>query len=124
MHEVTIASSILDILCDHLTRHPNTVARSITILVGAFRNIEIETLQFAFDALKEERPGCSNCDLQVKTSHLLARCAQNNHLYEPTPEKNYRCECGAGMGSIVRGQELDVVNCTLQAIEEVQACTK
>lgn len=114
MHEATIAANILDIICERLASHPRTRARSITVLVGAFRGVEVESLIFAFDALKSMRNGCAECELIVESSSLQAKCAKHEHLYEPLPEHSYRCHCGSGMGEIIQGEELDVVGCTLQ----------
>jgi hydrogenase nickel insertion protein HypA len=124
MHEATIASNILDVIATRVAQHPHTRARSITVLIGAFRNVDEESLCFAFDALKEDYPGCARCQLIVESTSLLAHCVEHHHLYQPHPEQLYRCECGSGMGDIVRGQELDVLQCTLQAADEESLCTK
>lgn len=115
MHEATIATHILEIIARRLNQHPRTEARSVTVLLGQFRNVEEETLRFAFDALKQSASGCQNCELTILSSKLIAACAKNDHLYEPTADNFYRCTCGAGMGRITQGEELDVVECTLEA---------
>jgi hydrogenase nickel insertion protein HypA len=124
MHEATIASNILNVVQARLQRHPSTRARSVTVLVGEFRNVDEEALRFAFDSLKHSIPDCSVCELIVLESRLVARCAQKNHLYEPSPDEYYRCHCGSGMGTIQKGQELEVIGCTLEAIPEEELCTK
>jgi hydrogenase nickel insertion protein HypA len=125
MHEATVASNILDIVVRRIAQNPNTEALSIKVAVGAFRNVEEETLQFAFDALKLERPGCEHCTLVINKIGLVAKCAENQHEYAPRVETYYRCACGSGMGEIVRGKELDVVECELIPIKEESAvCTK
>lgn len=115
MNEATIAANLLDIIERRLNRYPRTNARSVTVLIGKIRNIKEEALRFAFDSLKKSASGCANCELFILTSKLVAVCAQNDHLYEPSARNFYRCTCGARMGRIVQGQELDVIGCTLAA---------
>jgi len=124
MHEATIASNILDILLQRLANCPNTAAVSITVLVGEFRNVDDESLCFAFDAIKDSIAGCCQCQLNIEKSQLLAKCSKNGHIYEPNPNGLYRCECGSPMGEIIKGQELDVVGCTLRALREDPVCMK
>jgi hydrogenase nickel insertion protein HypA len=124
MHEATIASNILNVVEARLQRHPSTRALSVTVLVGEFRNVDEDALRFAFDSLKQSIPDCSGCELIVVESRLVARCAEHNHLYGPSADHYYRCDCGSGMGTIQKGQELEVIGCTLEAIPEEELCTK
>jgi hydrogenase nickel insertion protein HypA len=124
VHEATIAMNILSIVSARIASHPGTSARSVSVLIGEFRNVDEESLRFAFDALKQSRVEYQDCDLVVTTSMLMAKCASQNHDYHPEADNFYRCNCGSGMGDILQGQELDVIGCTLVAQTEEIACTK
>jgi hydrogenase nickel insertion protein HypA len=124
MHEATIASHILDIVSVRLANYPESTAQSVTVLVGSFRNVDDDCLQFAFDALKADRSGCEACQLRISKSEVRARCNENDHIYTPREDDFYRCNCGSGMGEILQGEELDVIECLFKSKQEESLCTK
>lgn len=118
MHEATIAQSILNIISKKLQDTPNTaLVSSVHIIIGEFRNVDDESLRFAFDNLKGLYDGCSSCVLETEIIGATANCRGSNHLYHPNPANAFRCtECGDGIGSLVCGEELDVIQIALQSI--------
>jgi Zn finger protein HypA/HybF involved in hydrogenase expression len=120
MHEATIAQSILDILVGRARSQSSTaVVRSAVLRVGAFRNIDPESLLFAFDSLKGIVQPCRNCKLEFDLILLTALCEIEEHLYMPSTEKFFCCTtCGAPMGRILSGNELEVVSVTLELPKE------
>lgn len=127
MHEATIAANILDAVSLRLRQFPNTIATSVNVLIGEFRNVDAESLMFAFDALRDSVRGCEFCELIVEASPLVALCAEHKHRYFPKPDGAFKCQCGSGMGEVIHGSELDIVGYALQAMpvaEEEKLCTK
>ena len=122
MHEASIAESILKIARKRLTETRNAESVvSVRVLVGEFRNVEADSLSFAFDNLKGLYTGCSNCKLEMELVPLLAYCQSENHKYSPRFEDAYRCKiCGSGIGKLIAGDELDIVGVTLQAMSMAQ----
>src|SRR5690349_13838482 len=112
MHEAAIANSILEIVKQRLQSVGAAAqAQSVEVLFGEFRNVDPESVSFAFDNMKSLFPGCSNCQLSINTIAAAAHCKDNNHQYRPLAENAYRCpSCGSGIGKLLQGEELDVVN--------------
>ena len=120
MHEATIAQSILDIAVEKLNQEPEAVCvSSISVKLGEFRNVELDSLQFAFDNLKGQFPGCQNCQLKADIVLSLALCRDCGHTYHPHFEQSFRCDkCQGGMGKLLNGEELDIVAITLEAVDK------
>lgn len=111
MHEATIAQSILEIATSKRADAGNAPpAIRICVQIGQMRNVECESLDFAFDNLKFLYKGFENCRLEMKSIKAQAWCRQANHQYNPRFENAYCCEqCGSGIGQLVAGNELDLI---------------
>jgi len=107
MHEMSIATSILDIAEQSMNGHENLL--SISVRIGELAGIEFEALEFCFKALKEssrypdltleiERvPGrgkCKKCGTESPMREVFALCP----------------ECGQYGLEPVGGQELKVTS--------------
>lgn len=112
MHEAAIAKSILEIVGQRLQSiGAAATAQSVEVLFGEFRNVDPESVSFAFENMKALFPGCLNCQLSINTIEAAARCKDNDHQYRPLANNAYRCPiCGSGIGKLWQGEELDVVN--------------
>ncbi len=115
MHEATIAQSILQILSEKLLQIcPSGQIVKARLLIGEFRNIDVDSLSFSFDTLKKFHLGISSCNLEFETIPTEAVCQKENHIYHPTFENTFLCEqCQSGIGKIIRGEELDLVGTTI-----------
>jgi hydrogenase nickel insertion protein HypA len=124
MHETSIASSILQLARQKLQDTPNAQAvTKIVVLAGEFRNVDADSLLSEFDSLKVSFAGCEKCALRVDMVAAEALCADEEHRYHPTYDNEYCCPmCGRGMGRIVHGKELDVLNITLAATRQQGNC--
>jgi hydrogenase nickel insertion protein HypA len=116
MHEAAIAKSILEIVGQRLQSLGAVAnAQSVEVLFGEFRNVDPESVSFAFDNMKAMFPGCSECQLSINTVAAAAHCKDNAHQYRPQAENAYRCPtCGSGIGRLLQGEELDVVNVVVE----------
>lgn len=111
MHEATIAQSILKIAAMRLVEagRGNT-ALKIRVKIGQFRNVDGDSLGFAFDSLKGTYPGLKTCQLETEAIKAEAWCRNDKHRYSPCFENAFCCEqCGSGIGKIICGEELDFV---------------
>lgn len=128
MHEASIAESILQIASKRLQQTENTDRIiSVHVLLGEFRNVEPESLQFAFDSLKTFYDGLEDCKLILELVETRAYCqGPDRHMYSPTFETHYCCEkCGSGMGELICGEELEIIKISLLAqTEENATCMK
>jgi len=116
MHEASVAQSILRIACNKLasTAHTDTVT-AIHVIIGQFRNIDIDSLKFAFDNIRSMYDGCSNCRLEAEVIAARATCRGCSRTYNPDMATSFRCpQCGNGVGQLITGEELDVIGITLR----------
>lgn len=118
MHEATIAKSILEIVSRQIAQTPGALrAVQVHVVAGQFRNVDRESLEFAFDSLKMLDQGTSGCILQLEMRSATALCRDSQHSYQPCYQQAYRCPfCGSGIGKLISGEELDVVNVRLETI--------
>jgi len=56
MHELSIAMSLVDAICDELPKLGNVSVQSVRVKVGALSGIAAEALTFAFDVAAEGSP--------------------------------------------------------------------
>lgn len=122
MHEATIAESILKLISSKLKETPNaTRVTRVHVIAGEFRNVDRESLEFAFDNLKNQFDGTDKCQLQLEMTAARALCKDQNHSYHPQADNAYRCSvCGNGIGKLVAGDELDIVNINLEAMNQTR----
>ena len=115
MHEATIARSILNIVEKRIeSLGPYARALRVEILCGEFRNVDPESLGFAFDSMKECSDSTADCRLDINLIKATARCT-NQHIYQPIGELAYRCpHCDGGIEKMLQGEELDVVNVVVE----------
>ncbi|MBX9878810.1 MAG: hydrogenase maturation nickel metallochaperone HypA [Candidatus Obscuribacterales bacterium] len=110
MHETAIAKAILDRITDRLGNLRSTSnATSVQVRVGEFRNVDPESLSFAFDSLKKEYPTCIACTLNLELIETRALCKDGRHEYKASADNAYRCpNCGSAIGTLVSGEELHI----------------
>lgn len=111
-----MAQSILRIASKKLasTAHTDTVT-AIHVIIGQFRNIDIDSLKFAFDNIRALYAGCSNCHLEAEVIAARATCRGCFQAYNPDMATSFRCpQCGNGVGQLITGEELDVIGITLR----------
>lgn len=116
MHESAIAKSILEIIHQRLSSLDGSAnAQRVMVIFGEFRNADPESVQFAFDNMKGFFAGCSDCELLIQTIPAKAYCNDSKHVYHPMADVSYRCpDCGSGIGTLVQGEEMDVVNVVVE----------
>ncbi len=127
MHEATIADAILKkaiaIARQEAALSGDIVEResdeknyqlfsivSITIRLGEFRNVDPESLQFVFGALRKDLEMTANASLKIERVPTMAYCRGNRHRFHPEISNYYGCsECESGIDEIIEGNELYIV---------------
>ncbi|MCW5821439.1 MAG: hydrogenase maturation nickel metallochaperone HypA [Cyanobacteria bacterium TGS_CYA1] len=120
MHEAKIASLILEKASNKLSllAYANEV-KSIQLAVGKFRNIDTESLSFAFDALKSENRIFERTTLIIDEIEAVAICQKNGHSYSIDFTSGFACPiCGGGIGRFESGQELEIRKIQLTSEEK------
>ncbi|MDZ4836945.1 MAG: hydrogenase maturation nickel metallochaperone HypA [Candidatus Melainabacteria bacterium] len=87
----------------------------IVVQVGEFRNIDAESLEFTFSALRKEFPRTQNTELELINIKAIALCSLQNHQFHPEPANYFSCTiCGGGIQNLISGKELDIVNIEIE----------
>lgn len=116
MHEASIADAILQTASAKLLTTPEALqVTKVRVSVGEFRNVDPESLQFAFDNMKSQYEGMADCQLEIETVNAEATCQSNEHSYHPQFENAFCCQiCGSGIGRMIRGEELNIVSVRME----------
>jgi Zn finger protein HypA/HybF involved in hydrogenase expression len=113
MHETRIARSILEVLTYRIGDSSRAcAAASVSVKVGELRDVNVDGLLFAFDAIKEDYPNCAHCKLVASKMEASARCI-SGHKYHPHGNHSYCSVCGDSMAELLFGQELEITRITL-----------
>lgn len=118
MHEASIAQSILQIAASRASKYEGSLVEIVKIEVGSFRNVDPESLLFAFNSMKQDVEFCEEASLEIQVKESTAICQKQAHTYKPEPIAGFRCpECGSGIDRILTGEELNVLSCTLLLVD-------
>lgn len=83
-------------------------ATRVKVDIGEFRNVDPESLTFAFESLRKDIPNLENAELDIKFIEGFALCSQN-HNYRPRPDSFFACTvCGSGLKTMINGEELNI----------------
>ena len=126
MHEATIASMILRKSNEFLSLNgQNEPLASIVVQIGEFRNVDNESLRFAFDCMKRDSVQTASAILKIIDVKAEAICSGDGHNYHPVKENFYSCTgCGGGIAKMIRGKELNLLNLEFNSSteEEESSC--
>jgi hydrogenase nickel incorporation protein HypA/HybF len=121
MHEASIADAILQSTSAKLASTPNAVlVTEVRVQIGEFCNVDPESLQFAFDNIKDLYQGTAKCRLTIETVPASAKCLSNKHFYHPEFKNAFCCQiCGSGIGKMLDGEEMNIVSIRMTTNNEV-----
>ncbi len=110
MHEAALAQIIAQKACHRATATQDAEAvAAIYLRVGEFRNVDPESLEFAFDNIKVLYEQCQNARLKMEIVKPLAIC-RSGHVYSACPGLQYRCPyCSGAVKKFLHGEELEIV---------------
>lgn len=111
MHELSIAQSILTIA--QKAAPPDGIITGVNIQVGELSSIEIESLKFAFTAIRDETV-LQKADLNIDIIPGEAQCAGCNNIFH-LPAFGHPCpRCQGFSLKILRGREMKVTSLTVE----------
>lgn len=107
MHEVGIASSILDTVDAEARRRTESKIIAVGLRIGALSNIDKEALNFAFDALTRNSP-MQDLKIEIEWCQRRQKCLGCCEEFEV---KDYQLDCpkcGDAATTCISGTELDI----------------
>jgi hydrogenase nickel incorporation protein HypA/HybF len=116
MHELSISSAVVDTVVAHAAGRRVT---SVTMTVGAFRQVVPESLEFYFEIVSRGTV-CEGARLEQLLVPLRLGCSSCGEEWEPEVPA-FRCpSCGGAVVEVRQGAELEVESIE---VEEASTCT-
>lgn len=112
MHEMGIATSVLDAALKEAQRHPGAKVVKVGVRIGEWSGVDPESLRFCFEAIAAGREGAPALDIDFRPRQN--RCAICGTLFAL---KDYRIDCpacGAVTTDPVGGNELELAYVELE----------
>ena len=113
MHELGIASSVLEAVQAEVDRHPGAVPVKVAVRVGELAGVDPGALAFSFEVLTNGTPW-QTLRLEIETKpreHLCGACGATFRVVE----YNFACPaCGSLRSNSVSGDELELLYLELE----------
>lgn len=107
MHEIGIASSILETIDAEARRRPDSQIVAVGLRVGELSNIDRDALLFAFDALTRHSQW-QNLKIEIEWCARRQRCMACREEFS-VEEYQLDCpKCGTNATTCISGTELDI----------------
>lgn len=113
MHEIGIASSILDCVAAEVQRRPGAGVIAVGVRIGELSNIDKDALDFAFEALTRDTP-LEHLKLEVEWCPRRQRCIACAEEFSVHDLELACPRCGANHSTCIGGTELDIVYLELE----------
>jgi hydrogenase nickel incorporation protein HypA/HybF len=113
MHEVGIASSLLECVAAEAEKHPGAQLISVCVRIGELSNVDKDALDFAFEALTRDTD-LENLKLIVEWCPRRQRCTACAEQFA-VQEYELACpKCGSLQTTCIGGTELDIAYLELE----------
>jgi hydrogenase nickel incorporation protein HypA/HybF len=108
MHELSIASSIVEIAGEHVRRGGGGRVARVTLRIGRLSCVHEDALRYSFDLVTEGTP-LANATLAVIEVPVRIWCAICQAVVELPGIQRFACPaCGHLSGDVRAGRELDI----------------
>ena len=120
MHELSIAESLIELVCEHARREGATRIRAIDLRLGELSGFR-RALYFCFEAVARGT-ACEGARLTIEEVPLTLHCGHCDAVVRPRARYSFRCPtCGMPTSEVVTGREMQVVSIELEFAEEQTA---
>ena len=104
MHELSVASAVLETVRRHADERPVTL---VSLRVGRMRQVVPESLRFYWDIVTRGTE-CERARLELRELDVRLRCDACEHTWTPAIAA-FRCpQCDSGDVTVLSGEELEV----------------
>jgi hydrogenase nickel incorporation protein HypA/HybF len=112
MHELTIASALVDQVCDSASHNGGARVTGITVRMGVLSGIS-RALYFCFPSAARGTL-CEDAMLTIEDVPLTVMCIYCNEIKTPAALYNFRCpDCGRPTPKVLTGREMQLVSIEL-----------
>jgi len=113
VHEVGIASSILECVAAEAGKHPGAQVLSVGVRIGELSNVDKDALDFAFEALTRGTD-LARLKLIVEWCPRRQKCTVCSEEFTVQDFELACCRCGSAQTTCVSGTELDIAYLELE----------
>jgi hydrogenase nickel incorporation protein HypA/HybF len=107
VHELGIATRIVDIVKKVMDDHEASVAGAVTVDLGALSGVDKSSLEFCFDALVKGTR-LEGAHLKIEETRPRARCRACGGEYEVSLD-DFRCKtCGSSDFDVIAGTDISI----------------
>ena len=108
MHELSIASSIVETVTEAAAAHPGTRVTSVRLRIGALAGVVEDALEFCWQIATEGTP-LAGAALEVRKLPVVVHCEHCNADEELNGVQSFRCpRCGEPAADLRQGRELEI----------------
>ncbi|MBE6469723.1 MAG: hydrogenase maturation nickel metallochaperone HypA [Coriobacteriaceae bacterium] len=114
MHELGIVDGVLKTAIETARGAGATKIISVTLKIGAMREVVREAMDFAWEALREDDPLTEKTELIVCEVAPRSACVACGNEFDHD-RYHLRCPaCGSGQTLVLAGRELDIVSMEIE----------
>ncbi|ADD69176.1 hydrogenase expression/synthesis HypA [Denitrovibrio acetiphilus DSM 12809] len=108
MHEASIAASLIEIVKETAANHQAKKVTKVFVQIGRLAGIEIDSLQFAYDAIKEDHNIIKDSEIIIEDVRITGKC-QKCGVIDTYDEMFFKCsKCGSYEVELLTGEELKI----------------
>jgi hydrogenase nickel incorporation protein HypA/HybF len=113
MHEIGIASSILECVAAEAQRHPGSEVVAVGVRIGELSAVDKDALDFAFECITRDTEW-ERLKLEIEWCPRRQKCLACSQEYA-VADPNLLCpKCGAPNSKTIGGTELDIAYLELE----------
>jgi hydrogenase nickel incorporation protein HypA/HybF len=118
MHELSIASSIVDAVTESAAAYPGARVQEVRLRVGALASVIEDSLQFCWGITVEGTP-LAGSKLVVHIQPVVAHCEACGQDGELPSLQSFRCpHCGEPVTDLRHGRELEIESIEIEDLDE------
>ena len=118
MHELGLVSGILDVVTGTAREAGASRVVSVSLRIGDMAEVNEESMDFAWDVLREDDPLTAEATVQVEYVRPKSVCAECGNEFEHD-RFHLRCPaCGSRETRLVAGREMDIVSMEIETLDE------
>ena len=107
MHELGIASSILDCVQAEARRHPGVRITKVGVKIGELAGVDVDSLQFGFECIVKDTEW-ERVALDIESIPRVQRCPKCQHEFRMVDFDPECPQCGEFATQCISGEELDI----------------
>jgi hydrogenase nickel incorporation protein HypA/HybF len=107
MHELSIASAILDVVRQEAAKRPGARVTKVAVRIGELAGVDPEALSFGFEALVRDTE-LAPLGLEIESRPRRHRCRQCATTFDVKGDEPSCPACGAPDTAFISGDELEL----------------